>query len=236
MIGLILRGVVVAGADTPCSAESVGIAGPDRSVVVDDILLGCWQRAISRNDVGSIVSWLDSAAGDSLAAHTDAQGKTALMAAARAADGILLERLLRTGGDIDARNANGGTALMYAAVNGDRRILTYLLEAGANPDLQSRNGWSTATIAASKGFTDLLVTLHSYGARLQLADIQGWTPLMRAVANNRVEAVRYLLTLPSTDISHRDKLGSTAVDHLPPDADRRMVLLLTDRSEMHARD
>ena len=65
---------------------------------------------------------------------TDAQGRTALIAAARAGHVDVVEALLSAGANVDVCDGSGTTALAAAALAGHEDVVGMLIEWGADPD------------------------------------------------------------------------------------------------------
>ncbi len=140
-----------------------------------------------------------------------AQGKTALMLAARRGRVDFVKTLLAAGADVNARNDNDGTALMYAATGGDLNTVKLLLAHDADVHAIGRNGWTVMTLAAAKGFIDIVRLLLGHGADPDARDMYGWTPLMRAVEQNRPAVVEELLTSAPVDPNAQNEFGATAL-------------------------
>ena len=167
-----------------------------------------WERAVQRDELAVIRDQLDSI-GD--IDRTTGRGKTALMAAARAGDPVLTERLLRAGADPAAANRQGGTVLMYAVVGGSPAIAARLLEAGADPQARSRNGWTALMMAAAKNRPAIARRLLEAGADPDRADIYGWTPLMRAVYAGHAAVAGVLLNRSRPDLTRVNDQGQTVL-------------------------
>lgn len=168
-----------------------------------------WKRAIDRDDAKIIWQMLP----DSDPKITNDKGKTALMAAAKLGDQELLEALLQRGLTLADRSFTGGTALMYATLGNQHQMMNYLLAQSSGDDLdaQSTNGWTAVMIAAAKGFNRALKTLVDQGANPWLADAYQWSPLMRAIDNQHLVVVRYLLSLSDPPVNFQNENGSTAL-------------------------
>ena len=84
---------------------------------------------------------------------TPEPGLTDLMRAAAGGDVGGIQRELKAGAKVDARDSSGFTALTYASRTTDPQVLKLLLKAGADPNLRSNLG-QTAIMAASTDRTD----------------------------------------------------------------------------------
>jgi len=103
---------------------------------------------------------------------------------AESGDLLELEKLIRRGVDISARDSEGNTALHKAMTwlphLKDKNILAVakiLVENGADTNAVNNYGETPIFLAASEGFYDVVVLLHENGARLNVADNGGFNPL-----------------------------------------------------------
>ncbi len=167
-----------------------------------------WTRAIRQHNLPLIERLLSRVTNVNLAAE---DGRTALMLAAGAGQTKLAQALLATGADVNAVNRRGGTALMYAATDGNPATLSALLSRGAAVNARAANGWTALTLASARGHAGIVTQLLAAGADANAPDIYGWTPLMRAVYEDRFEAVRALLGNKSLRVNARDDRGATAL-------------------------
>jgi tetratricopeptide (TPR) repeat protein len=86
---------------------------------------------------------------------------TALHYAAFAGHATLVETLLKSGADVNARSTNGSTVIMMAAREGHAGIAGQLLAAGANPSLQNDFDDDAVTWAMRQGNFDIAKTFTS---------------------------------------------------------------------------
>lgn len=68
----------------------------------------------------------------------------------------ILELLVESGADLNARQQGGYTPLMGAAANGRRRMVEFLLRRGAKPGARSDEGKTARDLAVEKGFPDVI--------------------------------------------------------------------------------
>ena len=126
----------------------------------------------------------------------DEKGRNVLHISVRHDDGCtdVIERLLSFGMDIDSRDDKGYTPLMDAVALANVQAVNYLLEKGADPTLTANNGWSLLHFACQGGNTTIIKKILSYGLDVNIKCTYGKsTPLMAAIVNNNLEAVKYLL-------------------------------------------
>lgn len=163
-----------------------------------------------------VLAWLTGAVAASESSEeagerVPANGRTALMAAAKAGDDDRVRTLVEQGADVNQPNNNGGTAIMYAALSGETETVSLLLGYDARVDAVAGNGWTALMIAAVKGHVEVARLLLDHGANPNVPDVYSWTPLMRAVYEQRTEMVRLLVENRQTDVNRRGENGVTAL-------------------------
>ncbi len=168
-----------------------------------------FSEAVYRNDVTGMESFLVASASIPNIDVRGANGKTALMIAARAGDVDLVMELLKRGADPNTVNVNGGTPLMFAAISGNDVIVEELLVRGATVNATGSNGWNALMVASAKGFPDTVKRLLDSGADINAADVYLWTPLHRAAYENRILTVEALLRHEGVEVDFQDDHGAT---------------------------
>lgn len=148
--------------------------------------------AAQRDDVVAVRSLLREGA-DVNAAQAD--GMTALHWAARNADPELVGVLAYAGANLEATTRLGGyTALHLAARVGHEGVVRALLEAGSLVDARTSTGATALHLAAGAGSSAAIGALLDHEADVDAREGSAeQTPLIFAVANNRLEAVGTLL-------------------------------------------
>lgn len=93
-------------------------------------------------------------------------------------DHFIVQELLDSGADVNAKSNDNKTALMYAAFNGKVRVVKELLDRGADVNLRSHQlGWTALALAAFHGHIDVVSLLLNRGADAQAEDVSGMTAL-----------------------------------------------------------
>ena len=137
-----------------------------------------------------------------------------LLNAVLSKDKIIVEKLLISGADINARSAGSGlTPLMVSAKNGDGDMLDFLLQKGASIELVDTQFQSTVVhFAAESGSVYCVKLLQSKGASLSAKNKNGNSPLHVAALNGKEDVFLFLLeSIPKKEIGEKDKRGVTAL-------------------------
>jgi ankyrin repeat protein len=120
-------------------------------------------------------------------------GSTPLHWAAYRDDLTNVERLIRSGANVNAANDTGVTPLWTASLNGSEPIVKRLLAAGANPNIALMSGETPLMAAARAGKTGVVDALLAKGANPNAHGTRGQTALMWAVGQRHADVVKRLL-------------------------------------------
>jgi len=131
--------------------------------------------------------------------------------AASRGDAAAIERLFKSGADVNAQQADGATALQWASYRGDAKLVDRLLKAGAKPELANRNGVTPLWLAASHGDAAVIQVLLKGGANANEQLPLGRRPLMLAARSGSVPAVRALLERGADVNATETERGTTAL-------------------------
>ncbi|MCX8166571.1 MAG: ankyrin repeat domain-containing protein [Candidatus Micrarchaeota archaeon] len=123
-------------------------------------------------------------------------------------DKKLVERLLKLGANIDARDSDGNTGLHLAVLSGNSSLVNYLLSLGANPNLLNKRKESPLLLAAYDEAITYLLMIN--GADIMITDSQGRTLLYYALKNSNFELAEELINA-GIDINHKDHNGDTVL-------------------------
>jgi ankyrin repeat protein len=139
-----------------------------------------------------------------------AEGSTALHFAAAGGDWFEVERLLRAGYDINAKNGEGQTPLHMAM---DSEVARLLLESGAHVDAQDEEGQTPLHLAIMDDDSQLLL---DHGANINATDCEGCTPLHMAMPRRSYGYAAFLLR-SGADSSIVNAIGQTPLHILAQD-------------------
>ena len=146
----------------------------------------------------------------------DAEGTTALHAAAGGGHAAIVALLLEAGANADAGDVLGDTPLHRAVAAGHGETVALLLEAGAALNVRNAAGLTAAALAAAHGHDTAAGRLHAaraqrllqaVGARVE-PDLDLDAALHQAVRDGRLLAVGLLLN-EGADVNGRDRMGRT---------------------------
>ena len=131
--------------------------------------------------------------------------------AASRGDRATIERLLKSGSDVNAPQDDGATALQWAAYRGDAELTELLLKAGAKPDQANHNGATPLWLAATRGDAAVIQALLNGGADANESLPLDRRPLMLAARSGSVDAVRVLLEHGANANDSEAARGTTAL-------------------------
>lgn len=123
-----------------------------------------------------------------------ADGTTALHWAVYNDDLALVERLLKAGANVDARNDYDATPLSEAAITGNVKVLRALLAAGANVESPNADGQTALMVVARTSNVEAARLLLERGAAVNAREQwRGQTALMWAAAESQPAMVALLI-------------------------------------------
>lgn len=171
----------------------------------------------------AIGGWTDVglAAGDSAPASSD------LFAAIRAGDRAVVDRVIKAGTDLEARDGSGQTPLMAAALDADAAIVKRLLQAGAAVNATNAAG-ATALMRAAT-FEDKARLLVEAGADVRASSVLGNTALLLAARRPGNERTVRLLLERGADVNRANAFGATPLMAAAAARDLATVRLLLGR-------
>ena len=158
--------------------------------------------------------------------HKVLHGNTDLMIAATSGDALEVQRLLRRGSSVNARNKFGATALMGASAGGFDDIVKMLLDKRAYVDSSSKNNSTALMYAARNGNTSTVKLLLGRKASVNKKNKDGQSALMYAVDGGHANVIKVLAANKAT-INGKDRHGTTPLMLASTQNQRDIVVLLT---------
>lgn len=120
----------------------------------------------------------------------------------------VMEYLLQSGENINARDSSGRTAIMVAALHGNLPGVEFLLNNGADINNRDTNGSSLLYFPT---YDDLILDkLIQAGADINSRDFSGSTPLHQISYSGTPKMVKLLIEA-GADLNAKDKYGKTAL-------------------------
>jgi ankyrin repeat protein len=154
----------------------------------------------------------------------ETMAKTTLMLAASEGHKDIVELLLDSGAEVDAKAAYGSTALMQAVGReGHAEIAKMLIDRGA--DVNAHGFEPSLTIAATGQRIDLVKLLLDSGADVNARDDEGYTALMEPADYGYKDVVEVLIAA-GIDVNARSNEGFTALRYAKEKKRTQIVDLL----------
>lgn len=140
-----------------------------------------------------------------------------LVAAVKANDPALAAELIRSGADVNAKDAIQDSAFLYAGAEGFNEILLLTLANGADVASTNRFGGTALIPASEHGHVETVRILIAAGVPVNHVNNLGWTAMQEAILLNnggprQQEVVRQLLAA-GADPNIRDPQGRTALQN-----------------------
>ncbi|KAI9858374.1 MAG: hypothetical protein M1813_007478 [Trichoglossum hirsutum] len=161
---------------------------------------------------------------------TDRVGETALHVAANGGHGGVVDVLLDSAIDINARNDKGLTALHIAASKGMEEVVRLLLKKRAVLEMKTDLGFTALHLSANNGHEAVTRQLISHGANIEMrcGDL-GATALHYAAMSKNDAVVGALLDSGAFLEAQCDNLGATALHYAAMEGHLPTVSLLLYR-------
>ncbi len=137
-------------------------------------------------------------------------GGTELHRAAGKGETFRVQRLLKSGLDLEARDNRGFTPLHTAIWEGHEEMAKLLIEAGAdvNANMLGTQFWTPLETATRFGLVNTINRLLDHGANINSTTFSGATPLHLALDYNQFQAAETLL-IRGADVNVMTEKGST---------------------------
>jgi ankyrin repeat protein len=148
----------------------------------------------------------------------------------------LVEFLLASNADANAKNNAGYTPLHFAALGGRPEMVQVLLAHNADVNAKDNEGWTPLQYAAGQGLREIVEVLLAHNADINAKNKDGWTPLHHVVGSGKKEMVEVLLA-HKADIEAKDNDGRTPLHFAAAMGKREMVeVLLAHNAQIHVKD
>ena len=144
-------------------------------------------------------------------AKDDQKSSTPLHKAAANNHKDIVELLIATGAQVNAKDKLGSTALHWAAYNGHKDIVDLLIAGGAQVSAKTTKRNQTPLCwATCRGHKEIVELLIAKGAEVNTKDRWEQTPLHRAAEKNRKDVLEVLIANQAR-LNAKDKWGNTAL-------------------------
>ena len=120
----------------------------------------------------------------------------------------LVEILISSGADLEAKDNSGETPLHSAAERNHLELAELLISSGAEVNVKRNDGSMPLHDAAANDSLAVAELLISSGAEVNVKDNSGWTPLHWAAYNNSLEIAQLLIS-SGADLEAKDNYGRT---------------------------
>jgi ankyrin repeat protein len=138
----------------------------------------------------------------------------------------VIEHLINTGHDVNAKNdKDGTTVLMYAILSNSDAVVNILIEAGANVNAKNNDGYNALLIASMYNRLELIKLLISAEVNINTRTNTGATALMFA-SRYSTKDVAELLINAGAEIHAKDNTGATALMFASSNSNKEVVELL----------
>lgn len=125
-------------------------------------------------------------------------------------DRFSLKKLLKSGFNINKKNAQGQTALMIATYNNDSRLVEFLLMHEADVNAQDPTLNSPFLYAAAEGYLDILKAIGDRG-NVKKTNRFGGIGIISASEKAHIDTLQWLLENTTSDVNHVNYMGWTAL-------------------------
>ena len=162
----------------------------------------------------------------------DSEGWTPLMLASKNGHEWVVEELLKSNPDLEAReNKSGRTALMMASWMGHFGIVEMLVKKGADVNQQDNNKKNAVFYSILGGYPYVCDLLLDYNYDLEARDKSGRTALVYAAGNDEHEnaGIVKMLLQRGADVEAKDDFGDTALINACMIGNFEMVEALLDK-------
>ncbi|CAJ0548883.1 Ff.00g024960.m01.CDS01 [Fusarium sp. VM40] len=140
----------------------------------------------------------------------------------------VLERMVRTGHDLESKGTDEDTALIRAASFGHQENARVLLHLGADKNARDHMNETALQRAAGNGEADVIKVLLEKEADVNVSTSSDWTALMAAVSSGNIEAVQMLVDA-GANLMAETVWGDSALSIATRNGQEAIATLLADR-------
>ncbi|MGE5417637.1 MAG: ankyrin repeat domain-containing protein [Acidobacteriota bacterium] len=163
-----------------------------------------------------------------------------LMIAAKAKNSFNAQQALKSGANVNVRDADQKTPLIWAVINRDVPTIKILLAYKADVNVKDKSTWTPLMYAAKRGYTDVISLLIAAKANVNLTDSRNMTAaLFAAEAGNYVTLQALLPANPDLKISNSDGNNTLMLACSKPDAagaDEIVKLMISKGLDVNAKN
>ncbi len=138
-----------------------------------------------------------------------------------------INRMLKSGADVNYQNRNGVTFLMFASGEGKPGVVDFLLKSGANPNLCDKNQITALMVASSSNNLEDVKSILKAGGSINAQHSSDSSSLMLASREGLSTVVQYLLE-NGADLTLKDRLGKDALDYATQNSHPKTVKVIED--------
>jgi ankyrin repeat protein/tetratricopeptide (TPR) repeat protein len=189
------------------------------------------EAAVKEGHEKVIKAILDHEAGKGSVGDESEDLSTSLLSASKAGALMIIQKLLRSGADIEARGSRSSTPLITAASRGYLEVVSLLLKNGAKIDAKQEDGRTALYFAARRGYDTVVQELIEHGAHPECAPEDkrklrsSRTPLCAASRYGHGQVVWLLLAIDAK-IEAADADGSRPLHFAAINGHLSVVMLL----------
>ena len=139
---------------------------------------------------------------------------------------IKINKLIKEGADVSAKDNAGNTPLRRAVYYNKANVIKALIDAGADVNAKDNSGNTPLHRAAYRNNTDVIKTLIDAGANVNATDNAGQMPLHHATYYNKADVIKALIDA-GAKVNATDNDGNTplhiAANHYNLDAIKALI-------------
>ena len=214
--------VSVVGEVLEVLTEPIALGGAVVIVAPEDPFV----RAAQEDDLDALTALI---AGQDVDLRDERSGTTALEHAVKNANREMVQLLLSSGANVNAKNEAGETVLMMLDEDSTSDLVWDLINAGA--DVNHQNDYGNTPLMRATENLEALKTLIEAGAQVNTKNKDGSTALMQAAGEGSVNAVRALI-LAGADINAVNEEEDSALDLAIENDHQAVVRLLKSKGAL----